>query len=331
MNARGSGTRILVTGGTGFLGRCMVRKLVGAGERVRVLAHSRPDPGVLPDECEILVGDVRDEEPVRRAAEGVEIAIHLVSNFRHPGTDREAHAINVVGTRHLLEAARRAGVDQVIHCSTVGVHGSVREVPATEESPLDPGDPYQRTKLEAEREARAFGERTGLPVTVIRPIPMYGPGDRRTLKLFRMVNSGWYVRVGDGRTLFQLSHVEDVAEGFLLSLRNPAAIGETFLVGGGPHLALNQLVSRVAEALGVEYRTLQLPLRPLLVAATLCEWAFAPFPLDPPLHRRRVRFYTNDRAFSTRKAREVLGYEPKISLEDGLARTARWYREAGWL
>lgn len=306
-----------------------------------MFAHGPPDEEAarLPEDLEraqassdVVWGDVRDRASVADAVRGMEAVIHTVSNFRSPGSDRdEAFEINVEGTRNVLEASVEEGVERFVHCSTIGVHGDVREIPATEDTPFHPGDTYQETKAAAERYVRKRHEETGCPITVIRPISMFGPGDRRMLKLFRMIEKGWFPIVGDGKVLFQPAYVDDVVEGFLLALELQEAVGEVFIVGSDQHLELNDLVRLIAEELGTEVRTPHVPLGPVLAAARACELLCAPLGIDPPLHRRRVSFYQNNRAFSIEKARRVLGHEPRHSLREGLRRTIGWYREHGWL
>ncbi|HEY9422187.1 MAG TPA: NAD-dependent epimerase/dehydratase family protein, partial [Thermoanaerobaculia bacterium] len=172
---------------------------------------------------------------------------------------------------------------------------------------------------------------TGLPVTVIRPISIFGPGDLRMLKLFRMIQKGRFVMVGDGQALFQPAYIDDVVDGFHLSLRNPKAIGEAFIVGGEEYVPLSNLVSTIASELRVPAPRWRLPLGPVLMAADLCERIFVPFKREPPLHRRRVSFFQNNRAFSVGKAKEILGFRPRMGLRDSLRATIGWYRERGWL
>lgn len=325
---------VLVTGGTGFLGRHLVRALVDRGEKVRVLVRpgsTQPDSPAF-RRCEIVPGDVRDPDAVGRAVVGTEIVIHLVSNFRRAGSDdAQAQDVNVKGTEHLLEASAAHGVRQFVHCSTIGVHGDVRQIPAHEDSPFNPGDLYQRTKVAAEGRVLEVSRSSGLPITIVRPVSMYGPGDRRMLKLFRMIQRGWFLRAGAGEVHFQAAYVEDVVQGFLLCMRNPGAMGETFVVGGEEPVTLNELARVVADVLGVSFRTVSVPLPPLVLLAHAVEALCGRLGVEPPLHRRRLSFYQNNRVFTVRKARERLGYAPAFPLRDGLQRTVSWYRSHGWL
>jgi dihydroflavonol-4-reductase len=322
---------ILITGGLGFLGGHLSARFSAAGEAVRILARPERRAEVHELPHEIVWGDIRDADSVERAVRGAKVVVHTVSNFRKGGSDeREAWAVNVEGTRNVLAACRKAGVEQLIHCSTIGVHGSVLEIPADEETPFNPSDLYQETKVVAEKEVWK-AHRDGLPVTVIRPISMFGPGDRRMLKLFRMIQNRRFVMVGDGKALFQPAYIDDVVEGFRLALRNPKAVGEAFIVGGEEYVPLKSLVAMIAEELEVPPPRLRLPLGPVLLAADLCERIFVPLKREPPLHRRRVSFFQNNRAFTVRKAKEILGFRPSMSLREGLRSTIGWYRKQGWI
>lgn len=325
-------TPVLITGGLGFLGSHLASRFSAGGEVVRILARPQRKADARDSPHEIVWGDIRDPEAVDQAVRGSEVVVHLVSNFRKGGSDdKEAHAVNVQGTRNILESCSRHGVRQLIHCSTIGVHGSVLEIPANEETPFNPLDLYQETKLQAEQEVWRHHRETGLPVTVLRPISMFGPGDERMLKLFRMIQKRRFVMVGDGAALFQPAYVDDVVEGFALSLRNDRALGEAFIIGGEEYVPLRDLVGVIAAELGVSPPRLRVPLAPVLFLADVCEKMFVPFGLEPPLHRRRVSFFQNSRAFSIDKARRVLGFEPRKTLREGVRATIDWYRQQGWL
>lgn len=229
-----------------------------------------------------------------------------------------------------MDAARQQGVERVVHCSTIGVHGDVREVPSTEESPYNPGDIYQRTKLEGELVAReAFAK--GLPGTVVRPASIYGPGDLRLLKLFRTIRNGSFRMFGSGEAFFHMVYIDDLVDGMLLCAERAEAVGQVFILAGPRYLKLDNLVSLVANAVGVPVPRGHLPMWPLMAAAAACEAVCRPFNIEPPLHRRRADFFRKNRAFSYEKARNLLGYEPLIDPSDGIRQTARWYFENGYL
>jgi nucleoside-diphosphate-sugar epimerase len=261
---------------------------------------------------------------------GVGVVYHIAAAYReakHP--DSYYFDVNVGGTGHVLDAARVEGVQRVVHCSTAGVHGEVTTIPADECAPMNPGDVYQDSKLEGERLAMSAFQ-SGLPGVVFRPVGIYGPGDTRFLKLFKMA-SGPFRMFGSGEVLYHLTYIEDLVDGIILCGERPEALGEVFLLAGPRYTTLNELLELVARALGRPKPYGRLPLWPLLAAATLCEAVCRPLGIDPPLHRRRCDFFVKDRAFTSEKARRALGYEPRVDLETGLARTAAWYYGAGLL
>jgi nucleoside-diphosphate-sugar epimerase len=231
----------------------------------------------------------------------------------------------------VLKASLKHGVKQLIHCSTIGVHGDVRSIPADEETEFNPGDLYQETKLIAEKRVWEFHRKTGLPITVIRPISMFGPGDKRMLKLFRLIKKGHFIIVGNGSALFQPTYIDDVVQGFILSLNNDKAMGKVSILGSEDYLPLKDLFKLIAEELGVPPPKFQIPLSPVIWLATFCEKLCVPLGIEPPLHRRRVSFFQNNRAFSIEKAKTVLDYQPQLSLREGIRRTIRWYEQHGWL
>jgi nucleoside-diphosphate-sugar epimerase len=304
------------------------------GKTVRVLAKGTPAAGNEHklDGNGVVWGDIRERKAIEQAVVGVDTVIHLISNFRRGGSDKkEAYAVNVDGTMNLLEVSLKHGVKQFIHCSTIGVHGNVQTIPADEECAFNPGDLYQETKLIAEKRVWEFSKKTGLPVTVVRPISMCGPGDMRMLKLFRSIKDGWFMMVGNGDALFQPAYIDDVVRGFLLCLNNQAAIGQVFIIGGDEYVPLRELVRMIARELHVPPPRFKMPLKPVIWLATLCESVCVPLGVEPPLHRRRVSFFQNNRAFSVDKAKRILNYEPEISIEKGIQRTIRWYKEHGFL
>jgi nucleoside-diphosphate-sugar epimerase len=281
---------------------------------------------------EAAAGDLTDAAAVARAVEGVDIVYHVAATYREAGqTAASYRAINVEGTRHVLESAARAGVRRVVHCSTGGVHGHVAHPPANEDAPLRPGDIYQETKLEAEQLARDIGRTRGLDVVVARPIGIYGPGDTRFLKMFRGLARGRFPVLGSGEVYYHLTYIDDLIEGFRLCGEVPAAAGRTYLLAGPRYTTLNELIRLIAAELKVAPPRWRWPVWPFWMAGLLCEAVCVPFGIEPPLYRRRVDFFTKSRAFDTTRARTELGYAPSVDLEEGIRRTADWYRAQGWL
>jgi dihydroflavonol-4-reductase len=257
---------------------------------------------------------------------------HIAATYREAGQPDAAYrAVNVEGTRHVLEAALALGARRVVHCSTGGVHGHIEHPPANEDAPFSPGDVYQETKLEAEQLAREFGRARGLDVVVARPIGIYGPGDTRFLKMFRGIARGRFPMLGPGEVFYHLTYIDDLVEGLRLCGEVPAAAGRTYLLAGPTYTTLNELAATMARELDVRPPRWRLPVWPFWTAGLLCEMICVPLRIEPPLYRRRVDFYTKSRAFDTTRARQELGYAPRVELADGIRRTIAWYREQGLL
>ena len=328
---------VLVTGATGFTGGHLAQYLSARGDTVRALVRPRSrakfEASALPAHgVSAVEGDLTDAAAMERAADGVEVVYHIAATYREAGQPDSAYrAINVDGTRHVLEAAQAGGARRVVHCSTGGVHGHIANPPANEDAPFNPGDVYQETKLEAEKMARAFGDRTGFDVVVARPIGIYGPGDTRFLRMFRGLARGNFPMISSGRPFYHLTYIDDLVEGFRLCGSVPGAKGRTYIVAGPRYTTLEQLVQLVAKELKVTPPRLHWPVWPFWTAGLLCEMVCVPLGIEPPIFRRRVDFYTKSRAFDTTRARTELGFVPGVDLEDGIKRTADWYRAEGLL
>jgi nucleoside-diphosphate-sugar epimerase len=239
--------------------------------------------------------------------------------------------VNVEGTRTMLDESIAAGVKRFVHCSTVGVQGEIADPPATEDAPYNPGDHYQDSKLEGEKLALSYFRDNKIDGVVVRPVGIYGPGDTRFLKLFRHIYKGNFKMIGKGQALYHLTFVEDLVDGIILAGETPAASGQIYTLGGNEYLPLTDLVKLLAEILEKPVSKIHIPLWPVYVAAFLCEMICRPLGIEPPLYRRRLDFFTKDRAFNISKAKKELNYAPKVPLKEGLTRTAKWYKENGRL
>jgi dihydroflavonol-4-reductase len=326
--------KVLVTGAAGFTGLALARSLAARGYPVRALVRNRSQAQNLADAgAEVIEGDIRDPAIVPEAMAGIHTVYHLAAVFRRAGVpDSEYREVHVDATRQLVEGSAAAGVSRFVHCSTVGVHGDVNsDTPANEDAPFHPGDIYQVTKLEGEQVARDTAERTGVELTVVRPGPIYGPEDRRLLKLFGAIARRRFLLVGNGSPHFQMVYIDDLVEGFRLAAETPGAAGRTYIITGGQAPTLNELVSEIADVAHVPAPRFRLPVWPFALAGALCEGVCVPLGIEPPIFRRRVSFFTNNRWFDTSRARKELGFFPKIRLREGIQRTLESYRRLGWV
>jgi len=325
--------RVLVTGATGFTGAHLARHLLAHGHQVRALVRDPQRAETLRNAgIELAQGDLRDAASVAAAVKNVSIVYNIAALYREAGLPDDTYfEVNARAVTTLIGSAAAAGVRRVVHCSTVGVHGDVGAGVANEDAPFAPGDVYQQSKVEGERLAREAERAHTVEVVIARPTGIYGPGDRRLLKLFRGVARRRFAYLGNGRISYHLTYVEDVAEGLRLCGEVPQAAGRSYIIGGPETPTLSDIVQEIAAAEGVPAPTVHLPVGPVWIAGAICEAICRPFGVEPPLYRRRVDFFTKSRAFDISRARQELGFRPAVALKEGVRRSVTWYREHGWL
>jgi nucleoside-diphosphate-sugar epimerase len=211
------------------------------------------------------------------------------------------------------------------------VHGDVENPPAAEDAPITPADYYQLTKYEGEKVAHEFIER-GMKISILRPAAIYGPEDpERWLMLIKRVSAGRFLMFGDGKATYHPLYIDNLIDAFELSAEKEEAIGQTYLIADDDYYQLNDLVTEIGSALNIDVDIIHLPFTPLWVAAALTEAVYLPLKSNPPLFRRRVDWFRQNRAFDITKAKDELGYNPQIDLHTGIERTNDWYLENGYL
>ena len=325
----------MVTGGTGFVGAHLVRRLLSRGHQVTSLDKN---PGLFDEELRsggatLLTGSVTNAGDVSRAMAGCELVYHLASPFGDiMQPDAVYWDIEVNGTRNVLEAASQQGVRRVVHCSTQGVHGIIEDPPGDEDSPMAPRDYYCYSKVEGEKVVQEYLAR-GMDIVIVRPTSVYGPGDiRGWLKLYQMVARGWFLMIGSGQTLNHPVYVENLVDLFELVAEPPIAKGRVYLGGDEEPVTLNDLVRSVGQALGTRVRIIRFPsYQAAWYGAGMIETVSKTFGIRPPVFRRRLSWFKTNRAFRIDRAKRELGYQPRVGLREGLARTAHWYRTEGYL
>ena len=327
--------KILITGGTGFIGSRLALKYLEDGHNVSVLGQSKKQNEIENKKLveskggKVNLLDIKDLENLFSGIEGTDIVFHLAAAQHEMNiSDKHFWDVNVEGTKNMLNACIKAGVKRYVHGSTIGVYGSL-EGEINEESPTNPDNIYGITKLEGEKVVLSYKDK--LPVTVIRITETYGPGDYRLIKLFKTINNRSFKMVGNGNNYHHPIFIDDLIYGLDLVSKSETAIGNLFVLPGKEIVTTNQMVNAVADVLNKKVSSLRLPLPLLLGIAGIIEKTLRPLGIQPPIHRRRMDFFKKSYTFSGKKAKEILNFNPKIRFKEGADKTARWYTSMGFL
>ena len=329
-----AGKKLLVTGAAGFIGGALFKRLVEYGLDVTGTVLYEEEATQLKEHgYDVAVLDLASEGSWDELLKGVDIVFNIAALFQEVEQGEAMYKkVNVDGTLKLIRTAADAGVGRFVHCSTVGVHGAVKEIPCTELSPYNPMDEYHRTKLDGELAVLEFAKglpADGMTVTVNRPAMVYGPGDVRMMKLFKAIASRKFIMIGSGEVLAHLGYIDDQVDSLILcGVRARDSVHlEAFNIASSKYLTLNELASLISSAAGVELHKFKVPVAPVWLAGLLCEIVCKPLGVKPPIFRRRVGFFTHNRAFDLTKAQEKLNYQPQVEDAEGIRETVRWYRQ----
>ncbi len=330
------GKKLLVTGAAGFIGGALFKRLIEYGlDVVGTVLYEAEAEQLREKNLHVEVLDLASDTPWAELLSGVDIVFNVAALFQEVEHGESMYnKVNVDGTLRLAQEAAAAGVKRFVHCSTVGVHGHVKEIPCSEESPYNPMDEYHRSKLKGELAVLDFAKglpEDGMVVTVNRPAMVYGPGDVRMMKLFQTIANGKFVMIGTGETLAHLGYIDDQVDSFLLCALKPRdkVHLQAFNIASGSHITLNKLAALIAEAADVKLSKIKIPVAPVWFAGLLCEIVCRPLGVKPPVFRRRVGFFTHDRSFDLNKAKSMINYLPKVTEREGIQSTLDWYKQHG--
>ncbi len=326
------GMTVLVTGATGFLGGALSRRLANAGARVRALARTPERAAVLRGipGIDIVYGDVTAPDSLPETVRDCQIVFHVAVSF---GSRQLQQAVNVEGTRHIATAAADAGINRLVHVSSIAAYGYAQEGVVTEDTPLATvtHDPYSETKAEGERVLRAVASERGLSYSIIRPGMIYGPKSSMwTERLFRLARLRPTPFIGDGSGATHPIYVDDVIDLLVIAATHPAADGQAFNATPDPASTWRAFIGEYQRLAGHQ-RWFAIPVSPVrrlvtaLAALAPAEHLLkaAPVALDMMLRPSLV--------FRNAKARQLLGWEPRTDLRTGVERCAPWLRERGLL
>lgn len=308
--------QVLITGAGGFIGSHLTEALVKAGAKVRVFIryNSRDgrgnledlEPGLL-EQIEMIAGDLRDADVIERSVKGCDAVFHLGAlvgipySYKNP---REVVETNILGTFNVLTAARDHGVERIVHTSTSEVYGSARYVPIDESHPLQGQSPYSASKIGADKLAESFYASFDLPVVTVRPFNCYGPRQSARAVIPTLITQALAcqeIRLGNTDTLRDFTFVTDTAEGFIKAAQSSAGFGKVINIGSGKEISIGQLAQVITS-------TIQSKAKIVVDEERV----------------RPSRSEVNRLLADNRLAKETIGWEPQVSLEEGVRRTVAW-------
>lgn len=308
------GKRVLVTGAGGFIGSHLTERVVALGARTRALVRYNSanswgwlDSSSIKDDIQVILGDIRDQDSLQRAMQGVDIVFHLAALVAIPYSYHAPLSYvrtNVEGTLNVLQTALNANIRLVVHTSTSEAYGTARYVPIDEEHPLQGQSPYSASKIGADKLAEAFYRSYGLPVAIIRPFNTFGPRQSARAVIPTIVIQALTqpaVHLGNLEPTRDLTYIADTVEGFIRIAECPEAIGQVINIGSGQEISIGDLARRILNLVGRE-----LPI--------LCD-------------NERVRPENSEverLCADNNKARRILGWHPRYTLEEGLSQTIEW-------
>ncbi len=311
-----NGKRVLVTGAGGFIGSHLSEKLVELGAEVNcfIRYNSRNDWGLIEllpphikDKLVIVKGDLKDSDCIRKSIKDIDIIFHLGSVIAIPYSyvnPRDVVETNVIGTLNVLSAASENDIEKIVHTSTSEVYGTAKYVPIDEEHPLQGQSPYSASKISADKIAESFYLSYGMPISIIRPFNTYGPRQSARAiipSLMSQILGNDEVTLGSTNPTRDFTYVSDTVKGFIMIAESPKSIGEVINIGSGKEISIGDLTSKIISIVGKNVK--------IAVDENRIR----------PIKSEVGRLCANNE-----KAKRLLGWQPRVSLEEGLRSTCDW-------
>lgn len=318
---------VLITGGGGFIGSHLVESQLSKGNYVKSidlqderLDHIRNHPNL-----KIINGDIRDKEIIKKAIKDIDVIYHLAAAHLNVKLSKSYYwDVNVVSTANLIERAHKTGVKRFLHCSSTGVFGAIKEIPASEETLCNPTNNYELTKLKGEETVIEFHKETGFPVVIARPSWVYGPRCPRTEKLIRTLQKGRFVMFGNGKTLRHPIFISDAVKGLELCLNQDNMHGQVYIISGKLPITIKELIKTIVDVTNCSLPKLHLPVTLGKIVGIVLQTLSKPFGFHPPFSRRSLDFFLKDNSYDIRKANVDLGFEAQVDLYEGLKITLQY-------
>jgi nucleoside-diphosphate-sugar epimerase len=323
--------KVLVTGGTGFVGGHLVDALVKKGYEVTCLVREKSDQRLLKDlNVRLTFGDVTKKDSLTEAVKDVDYIYHLAGVTR-ADSKKTYETINFFGTKNLIEICEKVNpqIKKFLYMSSLAAAGpSQNRIPVKEDDICHPLSDYGKSKLKGEGALKRYNKK--IPITIVRPCAVYGPGEKDILNFFKCIKMGFMPLLGGKKRYVVLGHVKDIVNGTILAAESKYSFETFFLAGDSIHTweEIGEIISKV---LGKKSKQFTIPYALLNLGAYISELFLGLFKIGPTFNRQKLREIRQDWICDIKKAKKLLGYTPTVTLEDGMKEAASWYSVNGWL
>lgn len=328
--------RVFVTGGAGFIGRYVVRELLEKGYDVTCLVREQTNLKDMPKGVQFVFGDITKKDTLKGLNEGMDYVVHLAAMGHVSAVSEAAYqqfvSINEEGTRNLIEEFRQSGqLKKFVQFSSTAAMGPIGLPVLDENSKPNPLTPYQKSKYRSECVMREAFEKFSFPSVVVRPCMVYGPGGQGEFHKFcRLMKKGIFPKVGRGKNLTPLVHVQDIARGAVAAMEQGRP-GQTYLLASSSSIPMDEMRSYIMEGLQEKAPYLYIPVWAALCGAKCLEVLCRVLGKEPPVTYRNIKSTVTDRTFDISKAKAELGYAPQVGFREGILQTVAYYKQHGLL
>lgn len=330
--------KVLVTGATGFVGGFLVKRLIKSGDIVTCLVRNLEKAESLKRfGAKLIKGDLKDSKIIQIAVKGQDLVYHLAaignSSFVSKKDYHRYYEINAGCTKNLLEGCRNKKIKKIVHFSSIAVMGLTKDEISDESSICYPVAPYQRSKYETEKIILDYYDKYNLPVVIIRPTMIYGPGNVNFSEILRMakfIKKGIFPLVGNGKNAIPLVHVEDVVNGAILASKHGKP-GEVYIITNDKNYSFNEIIKAISNEIGKKVFIFKVPKIIAQIIIAPMEFISKIFKFKPIFTLKRIESMTANRVFSVEKAKKDLKYKQEISMEEGIKETIAWYKNNNYL
>lgn len=325
----GTKMKILITGGTGFIGNALIERLLKENKKICVLVRDIEKAKKFSwfSKIEIFEGCLEDFSSLKKATKDIDVVYHCAALMGDFDVKYEKmKEINVQGTKKLLEACKLNKVKKFIHISSVAAMGKV-PLNATEDIICNPITDYDKSKFASEIVVKEFCIQNKIPFVIIRPSMVYGPGEiKNKVKMFQYIQRGYFRIIGKGDNFVDLVYIDDLIDAIISASKSKKATNQIYIISGDYQITMNKFISLIAKYMGVK-EPKHIPLIFARIIGRVFVFLNKFILINPPLFKERIDNLIRSKSYNCSKAKKELNYKPKINPEEGIKRTVEWYKE----